>query len=122
MRDPKTRIIHASAFRDRVVYHAVVNILEPIFDPIFICDSYASRKNKGTHKAVERFDKYKRKVSKNGRLAKNAYNENNVMGYVLKADIKHYFDSVDHERLLEIIERKIKDDKVILLIRKIFPV
>ena len=117
--DPKTRTIHASAFRDRVVYHAIVNILEPIFDPTFIYDSHASRKNKGTHKAVERFDKFKRKISKNGRLARNAYNKNHVTGYVLKADIKHYFDSVDHERLLEIIRRKIKDRNVIWLIKQI---
>jgi len=119
IRDPKTRTIHASAFRDRVVYHAIVNILEPIFDKTFIYDSYASRKSKGTHKAVERFDNFKRKISKNGRLAKNAYNKNNVTGYVLKADIKHYFDTVDHERLLEIIERKVKDKNVIWLIKQI---
>src|SRR3989344_4564521 len=119
VRDPKTRTIHSSVFRDRVVYHAIVNILEPIFDPTFIYDSHASRKGKGTHKAVERFDKFKRKISKNGRLAKNAYNKNNVTGYVLKADIKHYFDTVDHERLLEIIERKVKDKNVIWLIKQI---
>jgi len=119
IRDPKTRTIHASAFRDRVVHHALINILEPIFEPIFICDSYASRKNKGTHKAVKRFDKFKREVSKNGKLAKNAYNKNNVTGYVLKADIKHYFDTVDHEILLGIIESKIKDRDVIWLIKQI---
>ena len=119
VRDPKTRTIHASAFRDRVVYHAIVNILEPIFDPTFIHDSYASRKFKGTHKAIERFDNFKRKISKNGKLVKNAYNKNNIIGYVLKADIKHYFDTVDHERLLGIVERKIKDEKIIWLIKQI---
>ena len=66
IRDPKTRKIHSSAFRDRIVHHALVNILEPIFDKIFIYDSYASRLNKGTHKAIERFDKFKRQISKNG--------------------------------------------------------
>ena len=66
VREPKTRVIHSSDFRDRVVYHAVVNILEPIFEKIFIYDSYASRKNKGTHKAVERLEKFIRKVSRNG--------------------------------------------------------
>ena len=119
IRDPKTRIIHASAFRDRVVYHAICNILEPIFDKIFIHDSYASRKNKGTHKAVERFGKFKRKVSNNGKLVKNHYDKNNITGYALKADIKHYFENVDHEILLNIIKSKIKDEKVILLIKKI---
>src|SRR3989338_3802313 len=119
VRDPKTRTIHSSVFRDRVVYHAIVNILEPIFDPTFIYDSHASRKGKGTHKAVERFDKFKRKVSKNGKLANNDYNSNNVIGYVLKADIKHYFETVNHEILLKILRRKIKGENIINLIKKI---
>src|SRR3989344_2164244 len=119
VRDQKTRTIHASIFRDRVIYHAIVNILEPIFDKTFIHDSYASRKNKGTHKAVERFDQFKRKISKNGRLVNNYYDNNNVIGYVLKADIKHYFDTVNHEILLKILRRKIKEENVIILIKKI---
>jgi len=119
IRDPKTRTIHASSFRDRIIYHALCNIIEPIFDKTFIHDSYASRLNKGIHRAVERFDKFKRKVSKNGRLVSNFYNKNNIIGYVLKADIKHYFDTVDHKILLNIIKRKIKDKKIILLIQKI---
>ena len=65
IRDPKTRTIHASVFRDRVIYHALINILEPIFDKTFIHDSYASRKDKGTLNAVFRFDKFKRKVTFN---------------------------------------------------------
>ena len=119
IRDPKTRTIHASAFRDRIVYHALVNILEPIFDKIFIHDSYASRRERGTHKAVLRFDEFKRKISNNGRLIKNAVDNNQVIGYILKADIKHYFDTVDHEILLNIIKRKIKDDNIIWLIKQI---
>ena len=59
IRDPKTRIIHSSKFKDRVIHHAIVNILEPIYEKIFIFDSYASRINKGTHKAVKRFDSFK---------------------------------------------------------------
>lgn len=119
IRDPKTRTIHASRFRDRVVYHALVNILEPIFEMLFIYDSYASRKGKGTHKAVQRFDSFKMKISQNGRLIKNAYDNNQVVGYVLKADIRHYFDTVDHEILLKVIKRKIHDKSVIWLIRRI---
>ena len=64
IRAPKTRTIHASAFRDKVVHHALVNVIEPIFEPIFIVDSYANRKNKGTLKAVLKFDEFKRKISK----------------------------------------------------------
>ena len=64
VRDPKSRVIHASAFRDRVVYHALCNIIEPIFEKIFICDSYASRKGKGVHAAIRRFDRFKYKVTR----------------------------------------------------------
>lgn len=119
IRDPKTRKIHSSAFRDRIVHHAIVNVLEPIFEKIFICDSYASRKNKGTHKAVKRFKNFMRKVSKNGKPVKDALNDNMIKGYVLKADIKHYFDEINQDILIEIIRRKIDDEKTMVLIDKI---
>ena len=109
IRDPKTRKISKSDFRDRIVHHALCNIIEPIFEKIFIYDSYANRKSKGTLKAISRFDFFKRKVSKNN--ARNCF--------ILKADIKHYFDEVSYEILLSIIKRKIKDEKVIWLIKQI---
>jgi len=65
IRDPKTRKISKSEFRDRIVHHAICNIIEPIFDKAFIYDSYANRKGKGTLKAIQRFDQFKRKVSRN---------------------------------------------------------
>ncbi len=119
VRDPKTRTIHSSHFRDRVVYHALVNIIEPIFEKIFIYDSYASRINKGTHNAVKRFEEFQRKISNNGRLVKNNKSNNNVMGYIFKADVRKYFDTVDHKIMLELLQRKIKDEKVIWLIEQI---
>ncbi len=119
IKDPKTRVISASNFRDRVVHHALCNIIEPIFEKIFIHDSYANRKNKGTHAALKRFDQFKRKVSGNGKLLPNARDNNMVYGYVLKADIKHYFDSVDHEVMMRIISRKIRDEKILHLIKEI---
>ncbi len=119
IRDPKTRIIHASQFRDRIVHHALCNIIEPIFDKTFIYDSYANRKKKGTHAALKRFDCFKRKVSRNGKLVRNAKDNNMVVGYVLKADIKHYFDTVDHEILLRIIKKKIRDEKIIWLVQRV---
>ncbi|MBI5060721.1 MAG: hypothetical protein HZB67_00225 [Candidatus Aenigmarchaeota archaeon] len=119
IRDPKTRVISASAFRDRVVHHALCNIIEPIFDKMFIYDSYANRKGKGIHAALKRFDKFVRKVSSNGNLLPDAKDENQIYGYALKADIRHYFDSVDHEVMMQTINRKIKDKKVLWLIRKI---
>ena len=117
--DPKTRVIHAPAFRDRVVHHAICNIIEPIFDKTFIFDSYANRIRKGTLKAIQRFDYFKRKVLSNGKKKINAYDNNGILGYALKADIKKYFESVDHEILLNVIREKIKDNKVFWLIKRI---
>ncbi len=107
LRDPKTRRISRSDFRDRIVHYALCNIIEPLFDKAFIYDSYANRKGKGVLKAIERFNQFKVKASKN----------NISTCYVLKADIEHYFDNVDHEVLLRILFRRIKDDKILWLIR-----
>jgi len=119
IRDPKTRVIHSSLFIDRLVHHIIVHILEPIFEKVFIYDSFASRKDKGTHNAIERFEHFMRKVSRNGRLVKNAKNNNQIEGYCLKADIKSYFDNVDHEILINIIKNKINDEEAIELIIKV---
>ncbi|MBW3018598.1 reverse transcriptase/maturase family protein [Candidatus Woesearchaeota archaeon] len=109
LRDPKTRTICVSSFRDRIVHHALINILQPIFEPRFICDSYASRKLKGTLPAIKRFYQFLRKTTKNS--TRHAF--------VLKADIKHYFQTVDHTILLEIIRKRIKDENTIWLIKTI---
>lgn len=109
LKDPKTRRINKSEFRDRIVHHALCNIIEPIFDKIFIYDSYANRKGKGTLKAIQRFDFFKRKISKN----------NTKPCFVLKADVRHYFDEVDHDILIKIVRTKIKDERTIWLIKKI---
>lgn len=109
LRDPKTRKISKSAFRDRIVQHAIIQILEPIFDKSFIYDSCANRKGKGNLFALKRFEKYQRKVTDN--LKSEAY--------CLKADIKHYFQEVDNCFLLDILRKKIKDGKTVGLIGKI---
>src|SRR3989338_2276754 len=96
LRDPKTRKISKSDFRDRVVHHAIVNVLEPIFEKIFIYDSSANRKGKGNLFALERFEQFMNKVSRNGK-PNGWYNENQIKGYCLKADVKHYFEEVDHD-------------------------
>ncbi|MBI2145963.1 helix-turn-helix domain-containing protein [Candidatus Woesearchaeota archaeon] len=105
LRDPKTRKISKSDFRDRVVHHALCNIIEPLFEKGFIYDSYANRRGKGTLKAVQRFDEFKKNVSKN----------NTTICFVLKADIKHYFETVDHDILLSILSQRIHDEKVLWL-------
>lgn len=118
LRDPKTRKISKSHFRDRIVHHAICNILEPIFDKTFISDSCANRKGKGTLYAIKRFDKFLRKVSRNGKI-KGRFSKNQIKGYCFKADIKHYFQEINHDILIRIIEKKIADKKVINLIKKI---
>ena len=109
IRDPKIRKISISAFRDRVVHHALCNVISPIFEKNFIHDSHANQIGKGTFKAIERFDYFKRKVSRN----------NTRTCFVFKADIKHYFEEIDHNILFEIIQRKIKDEKTLWLINQI---
>ncbi|MEK6845758.1 MAG: reverse transcriptase/maturase family protein, partial [Nanoarchaeota archaeon] len=107
IRDPKTRMINKSAFRDRVVHHALFNIIEPLFEKRFIYDSYANRKGKGVLAAFERFDLFKMKVSHN----------NTHSCFVLKADIKHYFEEVNHQHLLSILEKRILNSEIIWLIK-----
>nr|AQS29696.1 hypothetical protein [uncultured archaeon] len=70
VRDPKTRRISASHFRDRVVHHAICNIIGPIFEKQFIYDSFANQKRKGTLAALKRFDHFLRKLSWNGKISK----------------------------------------------------
>ncbi len=97
--DPKERTISVAPFRDRVVHHAIVNVLEPVFERVFIFDSYANRKNKGTHRAVTRAQSF----------MKNS-------NYYLKFDVDKYFYNIDHHILIRLIERKIKDRQLIDLL------
>jgi retron-type reverse transcriptase len=109
VRDPKTRRISKSHFRDRIVHHALCNVIEPIFDKIFIYDNCANIKNKGSLFALKRFDFFKRKVT----------NNLSIEGYCLKADIKHYFREINLDILVEIIEKRVKDKRTLSLIKKI---
>jgi hypothetical protein len=109
LRDPKTRKISKSAFRDRIVHHALFIIIEPLFDKSFIYDCCANRIRKGTLFAIQRFDLFKRKITNN--LQTEAF--------CLKADIKHYFQEVDRNILLNIIRKKINCEKTLNLIKLI---
>ena len=109
LRDPKTRKISKSDFRGRIVHHALVNILETIFDKTFIYDSCANRIGKGNLFAIKLLEKFQIKVTKNF----------SSESYCLKADIKHYFQEVNHEILLQVIKNKIKDENVLCLISRI---
>ena len=100
--DSKPRLISAAPYRDRVVHHAIMNVIEPRFDSMFIFDSYACRKSKGTHAALFRFREF---------LARHRY--------VLKCDIRKYFQSMDQEILLEKLRRKIADSETLWLLAAI---
>ena len=98
--EPKRRVISAAPFRDRVVHHAICNVIEPIFERGFVYDSYSCRLGKGTHKALDRFTQYARRFP-----------------YVLKADIVQYFPSIDHGVLVDLLERRLADPRLMRLIR-----
>lgn len=94
----KPRLISAAPFADRVVHHALMRVIEPPLDRQFIYDSYACRKGKGVHQAVDRYQYFARRYA-----------------YVLKFDIASYFPSVDHEILKMTLHRRIKDKSVLWL-------
>ena len=100
--EPKRRLISAAPFRDRVIHHALCNIIEPIFDRIFVADSYANRAGKGTHSALDRCQQYSRRFR-----------------YVLQCDIRQFFPSIDHAILRRQLAHKIQDDDVLWLVDQI---
>ncbi len=108
--DPKQRHINKAKVKDRLLHQAVINILEPIFDKRFIYDSYSSRVGKGTHKAMDRFNYFAWKLSAN----------NTKTVWVLKCDIRKFFDSIDQIILERIVQKYIKNTKVRNLLHIVF--
>ncbi|MFA5431697.1 MAG: reverse transcriptase/maturase family protein [Candidatus Paceibacterota bacterium] len=102
--DSKKRKIRAPSFKDRVVHHALCIVIAPIFEKGFIYNSYACRNEKGSHKAIKKLRSYLK-------------NKNNI--YCFQCDISKYFDSVDHDILINIIKKKIWCQKTINLVLKI---
>ena len=100
--EPKRRLISAAPFRDRVVHHALCNLIEPIFEKSFIFDSYANRVGKGTHRAINRAQEFSRKYP-----------------YVLQCDIRQFFPSIDHSVLRCEIEKKVEDPDILWLCDRI---
>ena len=107
--DPKPRDIHKANVRDRLVHHAIYRILYPYFDKKFIFDSYSCRIGKGTHRAINHFCDFGRKVSKN----------NTRTCWILKGDIKKFFASIDHEILKNILAKHIGDKNVLWLLSQV---
>ncbi|MEM9212826.1 MAG: RNA-directed DNA polymerase [Cyanobacteria bacterium P01_F01_bin.150] len=99
IKEPKPRIISAAPYRDRVVHHALCNVIMPIFERSFIHHSYANRWGFGTHRALQRFTHCARSYP-----------------YVLQCDITKYFPSIDHEILKTLLRRKIKCPDTLWLI------
>ena len=100
--DPKQRQITVAPFRDRVVHHAVSGIMEPCFERLFIHDSYACRKGKGTLRAAARAQHFSRRSE-----------------YFLKLDVRSFFHSISHDVLLDLLSRRFKDRRLLELLEVI---
>lgn len=99
---PKQRLISAAPFRDRVVHHALCQVIEPSFERLFIADSYANRVGKGTHRAIDRLQQWARRYR-----------------YVLRLDVVQHFPSIDHAILVDTLARTIRDADIIWLVQAI---
>lgn len=100
--EPKPRQICASELRDRVVHHAICNLLDPIFERRMIHDSYACRKNKGAHAAVARAQEFARGFK-----------------FYLQCDVRKYFASIEHAALKTLLRRILKDERLLELLNRI---
>jgi RNA-directed DNA polymerase len=100
--EPKQRLVAAAPFRDRVVHHAIVRVIEPIFERRFIEDSFACRRTKGTHAAMRRAAQFARQFR-----------------YALKCDVRKYFPSIDHDVLMGLLGRVIGDQRLLDLVVRI---
>ncbi|MBI3638186.1 hypothetical protein HY227_00380 [Candidatus Wolfebacteria bacterium] len=106
IRDPKQRHIHKAEVRDRVLHHAIFSVINPIFEETFIPTSFSCRIGYGSHRGVSALSNAARSVSKNGRRA----------CFILKCDVKKFFDSIDHQILISIIRKRIKDSDAMRLL------
>jgi retron-type reverse transcriptase len=107
--DTKRRTITAPPFADRIVHHALVRAVEPLFERRFIYDSYACRRGKGTHAAVRRTQHFLR-------IAKRNWGDTI---YVVHADIASYFQSIRHDVALSCVARVVSDPDVLWLWRQV---
>ena len=107
--EPSLREVFAATFRDRVVHHLLYNFLEPVFEPKFIDQSYACRKNKGIHESLNDLQGYLGKITKNHRRK----------AYYIHLDIKGFFMSLNKEILFRLISNQIKNPELIWLTKLI---
>jgi retron-type reverse transcriptase len=100
--EPKRRLISAAPFRDRVVHHALCNLIEPVFERLFIPDSYANRIGKGTHRALDRLQDFARRYR-----------------FVLQCDVVQFFPAIDHIILKQELSHRLPDENICWLIDRI---
>lgn len=100
--EPKKRNICSSNFRDRVVHHAISDVIEPYLERRFISDTYACRVGMGAHLALKRSQEFTRRYR-----------------HFLKCDISKYFESIDHARLKRLLSRIFKDSRLLALMDRI---
>jgi RNA-directed DNA polymerase len=106
--EPKERVVSALPFRDRVVQHALVAVIEPIWEARFIADNYACRPGRGTHRGADRAEAMLRKVKReHGKV------------YVLKGDVARYFPSIDHKILKGLFAKRIRCQRTLALLNDI---
>ena len=108
-RTPKLREIFAADFRDRIVHHLIVRELEKYWEPRFIYDSYACRRDKGIHAAAKRLQQFMLKVSKNRKIP----------AYFIQLDIRSFFMSIDKRILFSIFENSGVQKKILSLLYQI---
>lgn len=94
---PKLREVFAATFRDRVIHHLIIDIIEPFYEKRFIFDTYNNRLNKGTHKGVQRLQHFIRA---------------NPKGYYLQLDIKGFFYNLNKDILFNTLKQDIKKEKI----------
>ncbi|NJP07820.1 MAG: SUMF1/EgtB/PvdO family nonheme iron enzyme [Chloroflexaceae bacterium] len=102
IREWKRRLVSAAPFEDRIVHHALCQVLEPLWEARFIADSYACRKGKGTLAALNRAQYFARRYS-----------------YVLQLDVREFFPSIDHDILLTTLQRHLADARLLAVCSQI---
>lgn len=100
--DPKERVVYRLPFRDRIVHHAIMNVLEPVWSSIFIQNTYACIKYRGIHAVLKHLKRDLKDVE--------------GTKYCLKLDVKKFYPSIDHDVLKSIIRKKIKDVRLLNLL------
>ena len=100
-KETKRRIINAPTFRDRIFHHAFHRVVAPLIWKKFIFDSYGNIPGKGQHRAVKRLQHFLRAAAGTGKRV-----------YVLYCDVAHYYDTIDHDILMDIFSRTFRGERL----------